>query len=264
MAKLEQVLILEPSQELKFKGPFEDIVASKLTLKNPTDQPVCFKVKTTAPRRYCVRPNSGTVEPKSTVTVMLLLQPFEFDPHEKNKHKFMVQTMFKPEGDDVNHETLFREAKPGELMDSKLRCVFEMPPGAVPASQSAAAGGGGVVENGETTTSAPQTEVSQPALTTTKGSDNVLALESELRKATEEIKLLRAEASSFRQENLKLKEEKLRLSAQGSMSGPSAKGAMSAPSIVKLRDANQQGFLSAHIILAIVTGLLGFFIAKFV
>ena len=34
-----------------------------------------------------------------------MLQPFEYDPKEKSKHKFMVQTMFAPEG-DADHETL--------------------------------------------------------------------------------------------------------------------------------------------------------------
>lgn len=33
------------------------------------------------------------------------LQPFDFDPTEKNKHKFMVQTMIAPEG-EVNLESL--------------------------------------------------------------------------------------------------------------------------------------------------------------
>ena len=33
------------------------------------------------------------------------LQPFDFDPNEKNRHKFMVQSMFAPEG-DINQETL--------------------------------------------------------------------------------------------------------------------------------------------------------------
>jgi hypothetical protein len=254
MAKSEQVLVLDPPQELKFKGPFEEIVASKLSLTNPTDRPVCFKVKTTAPRRYCVRPNSGTVDPNSTMTVMLLLQPFEFDPHEKNKHKFMVQSMFKPEG-DVNPEVLFREAKPSDLMDSKLRCVFEIPPGTVTTSQPAATGDGGAVENRATATSAPQTEAAQPPLAASKGTDNVQALESELRKATDEIKYLRSEASNLRQENLKLREEKLRLSAQGTTSGPS---------VVKVRDAPQQGFLPAHIVLALAMALVGYFLAKFV
>ena len=27
-----------------------------------------------------------------------MLQPFEYDPAEKNKHKFMVQTMYAPDG----------------------------------------------------------------------------------------------------------------------------------------------------------------------
>ena len=34
-----------------------------------------------------------------------MLQPFEYDPKEKSKHKFMVQTMFAPEG-EADHETL--------------------------------------------------------------------------------------------------------------------------------------------------------------
>ena len=36
-----------------------------------------------------------------------MLQPFEYDPKEKSKHKFMVQTMFAPEG-QIDHETLVR------------------------------------------------------------------------------------------------------------------------------------------------------------
>ncbi|GAB6020379.1 hypothetical protein CHUAL_003087 [Chamberlinius hualienensis] len=126
MSKREQILILDPSSELRFKGPFTDVITSCLKLTNPSDRRVCFKVKTTAPKRYCVRPNNGLVEPKSSVTVAVMLQPFDYDPNEKNKHKFMVQTMFAPNG-DVNHETLWKDANPEYLMDSKLKCVFECP-----------------------------------------------------------------------------------------------------------------------------------------
>jgi hypothetical protein len=31
-------------------------------------------------------------------TVTVMLQPFEYDPTEKNKHKFMVQSMYAPDG----------------------------------------------------------------------------------------------------------------------------------------------------------------------
>lgn len=38
------------------------------------------------------------------------LQPFEFDPNEKNRHKFMVQSMFAPEG-DINQDTLVSDTE---------------------------------------------------------------------------------------------------------------------------------------------------------
>lgn len=54
---------------LNLAGPFTDVVTTNLKLRNPSDRKVCFKVKTTAPRRYCVRPNSGIIDPGSIVTV---------------------------------------------------------------------------------------------------------------------------------------------------------------------------------------------------
>ncbi|XP_020606690.1 vesicle-associated membrane protein-associated protein B/C-like isoform X1 [Orbicella faveolata] len=124
MAKAEQVLKLEPATELRFRGSFTTVVTANLKLTNPTERKVCFKVKTTAPKRYCVRPNSGFVEPHGVVEVAVMLQPFEYDPKEKSKHKFMVQTMFAPEG-EVDHETLWKEADQSAFMDSKLKCVFD-------------------------------------------------------------------------------------------------------------------------------------------
>ncbi|XP_006897071.1 PREDICTED: vesicle-associated membrane protein-associated protein A-like isoform X1 [Elephantulus edwardii] len=126
MAKHEQILVLDPPTDLKFKGPFTDVVTTNLKLRNPSDRKVCFKVKTTAPRRYCVRPNSGIIDPGLSVTVSVMLQPFDYDPNEKSKHKFMVQTIFAPPNTS-DMEAVWKEAKPDELMDSKLRCVFEMP-----------------------------------------------------------------------------------------------------------------------------------------
>ncbi|KAF3857982.1 hypothetical protein F7725_011183 [Dissostichus mawsoni] len=122
MSKLDQILILDPPVDLKFK----DVVTTNLKLKNPSDRKVCFKVKTTAPRRYCVRPNSGVIDPGATVIISVMLQPFDYDPNEKSKHKFMVQTIFAP-STVSDMDSLWKEAKPDDLMDSKLRCVFELP-----------------------------------------------------------------------------------------------------------------------------------------
>lgn len=123
---MEQILRLEPKFELKFRGPFNDIVTAYLKLTNPSDRRVGFKLKTTAPKRYCVRPNSGVVEPLETISVQVMLQPFDYDPQERNKHKFMVLSMFAPDG-PINADIFWKDAPKEQVMDSKLRCVFEMP-----------------------------------------------------------------------------------------------------------------------------------------
>ena len=43
--------------------------------------------------------------------VAVMLQPFDYDPNEKNKHKFMVQTMFCGEGPIESQEQLVSEQK---------------------------------------------------------------------------------------------------------------------------------------------------------
>ena len=50
-------------------GPFTEVVTSHLKITNPSNDRVCFKVKTTAPRQYCVRPNSGLLGPSESQIV---------------------------------------------------------------------------------------------------------------------------------------------------------------------------------------------------
>lgn len=86
---------------------FEDfiILYEYSTVGPECKSPILLQVKTTAPRRYCVRPNSGVVDPHGSVSVAVMLQPFDYDPHEKNKHKFMVQSLFAGDG-EINLDVL--------------------------------------------------------------------------------------------------------------------------------------------------------------
>ena len=52
-----------------FTGPFTKPVITVLKLSNPTEETVLFKIKTTAPKKYCVRPNFGHVMPHSNIKV---------------------------------------------------------------------------------------------------------------------------------------------------------------------------------------------------
>ena len=69
VTKKEQILVIEPPSELTFTGPFTQAVSSYMKLINPSEMKVCFKIKTTAPKRYCVKPNSGVVDPNTEVQI---------------------------------------------------------------------------------------------------------------------------------------------------------------------------------------------------
>lgn len=58
-----------PSYPFPTSGPLTQLVKRSLQVSNPNNQPVAFKVKTTAPKQYCVRPNSGRIEPGEKVEV---------------------------------------------------------------------------------------------------------------------------------------------------------------------------------------------------
>ncbi|KAG8732597.1 phosphatidylinositol-binding protein scs2 [Ceratobasidium sp. 414] len=86
---------LNPSNQLGFNRPLTQVVRRTLTVTNHNSQPVAFKVKTTAPKLYCVRPNSGVIEPGDSIDVQVLLQAMREDPplSHKCKDKFLVQSM---------------------------------------------------------------------------------------------------------------------------------------------------------------------------
>lgn len=54
---------------LYFAGPFNHAVTSNMRLNNPTDNVILFKIKTTAPKKYCVRPNCGSLEAGASAEV---------------------------------------------------------------------------------------------------------------------------------------------------------------------------------------------------
>jgi len=127
--KESQVLQMVPAEKIEFRPPFDSVSISSLVLKNPSERNVAFKIKTTAPARYCVRPNAGTVAAGGDAEIKVMLQPGGTD----EKHKFMVQSIFVP--DEYNSIESKEEkktfvsdlwTKPAEnpVMSSKLICHF--------------------------------------------------------------------------------------------------------------------------------------------
>ncbi|KAJ5907847.1 hypothetical protein N7495_000529 [Penicillium taxi] len=110
--------------ELGFKRPFTREVCEVLSLRNTNSDPVVFKVKTTAPKQYCVRPNSGRIEPGKQVEVQVLLQSMKDEPAPgaKCKDKFLVQSV-KVTGDMSygNVSSVFDNTPKTSVVERKLR-----------------------------------------------------------------------------------------------------------------------------------------------
>ncbi|KAL4379206.1 hypothetical protein GQ457_02G000210 [Hibiscus cannabinus] len=73
MMSTGELLSIDP-QELQFPFELRKQISCSLNLSNKTDNYVAFKVKTTNPKKYCVRPNTGVVFPRSTCNLWNQLQ----------------------------------------------------------------------------------------------------------------------------------------------------------------------------------------------
>ncbi|KAJ2699680.1 phosphatidylinositol-binding protein scs2 [Coemansia sp. IMI 209128] len=123
-------LVYEPGDALSFNKPFKAVTQDVLRLTNKNNSPVAFKVKTTAPKQYCVRPNAGRIEPGDSVEVQVVLQPMKEEPPVdfKCRDKFLVQSIqITPEMESMPMTELWamveREAK-SSINEKKLRVRY--------------------------------------------------------------------------------------------------------------------------------------------
>lgn len=75
-----------------------------MTLTNTSNTPLAFKVKTTAPKLYCVRPNASIIEPGSTIKISIILQGFSqpLPQDYKCKDKFLLVSLPCPDVEDAS------------------------------------------------------------------------------------------------------------------------------------------------------------------
>ncbi|CAF0999522.1 unnamed protein product [Adineta ricciae] len=129
-------LELIPNGDLVFKGPFNTVSTTTLKLSNSGNERLAYKIKTTAPKRYCVKPNSGFLDPHVSASVQVMLQPQPAGQQDdRNKHKFMVQWVAVPESNTDDVESFWKQDLTKlNAHDSKLKCVFadEAPAAVVP------------------------------------------------------------------------------------------------------------------------------------
>ncbi|GMI63957.1 hypothetical protein like AT5G47180 [Hibiscus trionum] len=130
-ADANQLISVQPN-DLKFLFELDKPSFCDLQLTNNTDSHVAFKVKTTSPKKYFVRPNTGVVMPCGSCIIRVTLQAQrEYPPDMQCKDKFLLQSTIVPPNtdvDDVPADTFNKDGSK-EIKERKLKVFYESPSG---------------------------------------------------------------------------------------------------------------------------------------
>lgn len=118
MAYIDGIEPIDPSQPILTITPGELIiplvlnqdVVVELSLQNNTSSKVAYKIKTTAPDKYQVRPIQAVIAPHAKAVCMIVMRPISTMPSaedQKNlKHKFLIQSAQLPDDTTIDADNL--------------------------------------------------------------------------------------------------------------------------------------------------------------
>lgn len=122
----EDVLVEIHPRELRFLVEVRKQSSCCIHLVNKSDQYVAFKVKTTYPKKYCVRPNVGVILPLASRDFIVTMQALKNAPLDlQSKDKFLVQTTVVPFGtaDEGIVPAFFSKESGQYIEEKKLKVV---------------------------------------------------------------------------------------------------------------------------------------------
>ncbi|KAK7331321.1 hypothetical protein VNO77_25543 [Canavalia gladiata] len=125
-----ELLQIEPPQ-LTFVFELKKQSSCLVHLSNKTSHHVAFKVKTTSPKKYCVRPTIGIINPHGTCQFTVTMQAQRTAPLDLHcKDKFLIQSTVVPSGTIEDHisSNLFVKDTGKHVDEKKLRVVLITPP----------------------------------------------------------------------------------------------------------------------------------------
>eukprot|EP00727_Mastigamoeba_balamuthi_P008107 m51a1_g3917 putative vesicle-associated protein 1-3-like (288) ;mRNA; r:172834-174218 len=137
---MPHVLDVQPDQ-LTFPVSSHKVEQRVFTLSNKGELSVAFKVKTNSPTRYCVRPAAGTLAPRASVEIAVMMSPGDNPPEQETK--FQIQSVAMPSPTANVHDLWEQAAANPRLLDRlRLRVVYSQSntPSQTSASSSGAAG----------------------------------------------------------------------------------------------------------------------------
>lgn len=200
-----ELLQIEPI-ELQFPFELKKQISCSLQLTNKSDNYVAFKVKTTNPKKYCVRPNTGIVMPHSTCDVTVTMQAQkEAPPDMQCKDKFLLQSVVASPGTtpkDITPE-MFNKESGNHVDECKLRVAYVPPQPPSPVREGSEEGSSpraSISENGAEFHNASRT-YAEPLDNSSEAKTLILKLTAEKNSAIQQSNKLQRELEFLKRES---------------------------------------------------------------
>lgn len=119
-----EMLRLSPNDTIVFKSE-NDELSGQFTITNMDESAVSFKIRTTAPEKFRVRPSSGTLATGASQTVQIVVQPgFQF--RTVTKDRFLVMSVQIPKIDVTPKELadVWQKSSGSKVDEYRLKCHF--------------------------------------------------------------------------------------------------------------------------------------------
>eukprot|EP00871_Galdieria_phlegrea_P005346 jgi/Galph1/5812/GphlegSOOS_G4441.1 len=122
---MEKLLQVFPT-DLEFRLELSKPLVQTLKLKNIAEEPLAFKVKTTNPKRYFVKPNAAMLPVGKEIQVSIVLQPLQELPVDLYtcRDKFLLQAVKLGKDTNVDIQELWKNVTADQLYQQKFRVIF--------------------------------------------------------------------------------------------------------------------------------------------
>lgn len=117
-------LRISPSESVLFTQEGSDI-SGIMTLTNVSDQPLTYKIKTTSPEKFRVRPSCGILNPNAVASVNVLLQA-GIQPTSIIRDKFLIMSFLLDDGTSLTADIteLWKQSDMKKVEQHRLKCIL--------------------------------------------------------------------------------------------------------------------------------------------
>lgn len=119
-----EMLRISPNDTIIFKSENDDI-SGQFTITNMDESVVSFKIRTTSPEKFRVRPSSGVLPSGVSQTILIVVQP-GFHLRTVTKDRFLVMSVQIPRTDLSQKELadIWQNSSGSKVDEYRLKCHF--------------------------------------------------------------------------------------------------------------------------------------------